>query len=312
MAFQHQSVLLEETVNMVFTVPQGIYVDCTMGAAGHSERLLQKLGAQGCLVCFDQDEAAVLNGREKFAADKRVAVVQRNFARLEETLQEMGLFPVDGIMFDLGVSSPQLDEAERGFSYMRDAPLDMRMDRRTDLTAEFMVNNWSVKDLTAVIREYGEEKWAARIANFIAEAREIKPIHTTGQLVEIIKKAIPAAARRDGPHPAKRTFQALRIAVNRELEVLASALDQSLNCMAAGGRIAVITFHSLEDRIVKNKFQSWLGKCTCPPSFPVCQCGAVSLIKLVNKKPIIPSKEEIESNPRSRSAKLRVAEKLKV
>jgi len=311
-AFQHQSVLLEETVNMVFTVPQGIYVDCTMGAAGHSERLLQKLGAQGCLVCFDQDEAAVLNGREKFAADKRVAVVQRNFARLEETLQEMGLFPVDGIMFDLGVSSPQLDEAERGFSYMRDAPLDMRMDRRTDLTAEFMVNNWSVKDLTAVIREYGEEKWAARIANFIAEAREIKPIHTTGQLVEIIKKAIPAAARRDGPHPAKRTFQALRIAVNRELEVLASALDQSLNCMAAGGRIAVITFHSLEDRIVKNKFQSWLGKCTCPPSFPVCQCGAVSLIKLVNKKPIIPSKEEIESNPRSRSAKLRVAEKLKV
>ena len=312
MAFQHQSVLLEETVNMVFTVPQGIYVDCTMGAAGHSERLLQKLGAQGCLVCFDQDEAAVLNGREKFAADKRVAVVQRNFARLEETLQEMGLFPVDGIMFDLGVSSPQLDEAERGFSYMRDAPLDMRMDRRTDLTAEFVVNNWSVKDLTAIIRDYGEEKWAARIANFIAEAREIKPIHTTGQLVEIIKRAIPAAARRDGPHPAKRTFQALRIAVNRELEVLASALDQSLNCMAAGGRIAVITFHSLEDRIVKNKFQSWLGKCTCPPSFPVCQCGAVSLIKLVNKKPIIPSKEEIESNPRSRSAKLRVAEKLKV
>jgi 16S rRNA (cytosine1402-N4)-methyltransferase len=311
-AFQHQSVLLEETVNMVFTVPQGIYVDCTMGAAGHSEFLLQKLGAQGCLVCFDQDEAAVLNGREKFAADKRVTIVQRNFARLEETLQEIGFFPVNGIMFDLGVSSPQLDEAERGFSYMQDAPLDMRMDRRTDLTAEFVVNNWSVKDLTAIIRDYGEEKWAARIANFIAEAREIKPIHTTGQLVEIIKRAIPAAARRDGPHPAKRTFQALRIAVNRELEVLASALDQSLNCLAAGGRIAVITFHSLEDRIVKNKFQSWLGKCTCPPSFPVCQCGAVSLIKLVNKKPIIPSKEEIESNPRSRSAKLRVAEKLKV
>jgi len=310
--FQHQSVLLQETVNLVFTVSQGIYVDCTMGAGGHSELLLQKLGSQSRLICFDQDEAAVQYGREKFAGDNRVVVIRKNFARLQETLEEMGLLPVAGIMFDLGVSSPQLDEAERGFSYMQDAPLDMRMDRTTDLTAEFIVNNWSVEDLAEIIKNYGEEKWAGRIAKFIDQARKTKPIHTTGQLVEIIKSAIPASARRDGPHPAKRTFQALRIAVNRELDVLADALDQSLNCLQAGGRIAVITFHSLEDRIVKDKFQSWLGKCKCPPSFPVCQCGVKPLIKLVNKKPITPSREEIEINPRARSAKLRVAEKLEV
>lgn len=310
--FEHKSVLLEETVDAVFTLPEGTYVDCTLGGGGHSELLLSRIGPQGRLICFDQDEVAVENALKKFAGDPRVTVFRQNFAEMEATLGEHKLSPVNGILFDLGVSSPQLDEAERGFSYMQDAPLDMRMDRRGILTAEEIVNNWSVEDLTAVIRDYGEENWASRIAKFIGEARISEPIQTTGELVEIIKKAIPAAARREGPHPAKRTFQAIRIAVNKELEVLEKALDQSLRCLNQGGRIAVITFHSLEDRIVKNKFQSWLGKCTCPPSFPVCRCGAKPLVKLVNRKPVVPSQEEERVNPRSRSAKLRVVQKLKV
>ncbi|MGI6450324.1 MAG: 16S rRNA (cytosine(1402)-N(4))-methyltransferase RsmH [Desulfitobacteriia bacterium] len=312
MAFEHQSVLLQETVNMVFTVPEGIYVDCTLGGGGHSQLLLTKLGSNGRLICFDQDEKAVQNAKFKFAGDTRVKIFQKNFVDLLATLTREKLLPVTGIMFDLGVSSPQLDEAERGFSYMQDAPLDMRMDQRALLTAQEIVNNWSIEDLTAVIRDYGEEKWALRIAQFIGEARLKEPIWTTGQLVEIIKKAIPAPARREGPHPAKRTFQALRIAVNRELEVLEKALDQALDSLGAGGRLAVITFHSLEDRIVKNKFQSWLGKCTCPPFFPVCQCGARARVRLINKKPIVPSAEEEQQNPRARSAKLRAAEKLQV
>jgi 16S rRNA (cytosine1402-N4)-methyltransferase len=311
-AFEHQSVLLQETVNMVFTVPEGIYVDCTLGGGGHSQLLLTKLGSNGRLICFDQDEKAVQNAKFKFAGDTRVKIFQKNFVDLLATLTREKLLPVTGIMFDLGVSSPQLDEAERGFSYMQDAPLDMRMDQRALLTAQEIVNNWSIEDLTAVIRDYGEEKWALRIAQFIGEARLKEPIWTTGQLVEIIKKAIPAPARREGPHPAKRTFQALRIAVNRELEVLEKALDQALDSLGAGGRLAVITFHSLEDRIVKNKFQSWLGKCTCPPFFPVCQCGARARVRLINKKPIVPSAEEEQQNPRARSAKLRAAEKLQV
>lgn len=312
MVFEHRSVLLQETVDSVFSAPDGVYVDCTLGGGGHSELLLQRLDSNGQLICFDQDEKAVENALVKFHGDKRVRIFQKNFVELEKTLKENNLPPAAGIMFDLGVSSPQLDEAERGFSYMQDALLDMRMDRRGELTAEQVVNSWSVEDLADLIRDYGEEKWASRIAKFIEEARAQEPIRTTGQMVDIIKKAIPAAARREGPHPAKRTFQALRIAVNRELEVLEKALDQSLDCLGAGGRIAVITFHSLEDRIVKNKFQSWLGKCTCPPSFPVCRCGAEPRIRLVNKKPLVPSRKEENHNPRSRSAKLRVAEKLQV
>lgn len=310
--FEHRSVLLNETVNLVFTVQDGVYVDCTLGGGGHSERLLQKIGPAGKLICFDQDEAAIRNAQTKFADDKRVRIFRRNFAELEDTLQENDLLPVNGIMFDLGVSSPQLDQAERGFSYKQDAPLDMRMDRRAGMTAETIVNHWSLEDLTHMIRDYGEEKWAVRIARFIVEARTKETIKTTGQMVDIIKKAVPAGARREGPHPAKRTFQALRIAVNKELEVLEAALDQSLNCLQAGGRIGVITFHSLEDRIVKNKFQSWMGKCTCPPAFPICKCGAKAMIRLVNRKPLVPSEEEEEENPRARSAKLRVAEKLEV
>ncbi|KUO60704.1 MAG: ribosomal RNA small subunit methyltransferase H [Gracilibacter sp. BRH_c7a] len=309
---EHKSVLLEETVDMVFTIPNGIYVDCTLGRGGHSALLLQKLDSVGHLVCFDQDKQAVDFAHRKFSREQRVTIIHKNFTELESTLKENNFWPVTGIMFDLGVSSPQLDEAERGFSYMNDAPLDMRMDRNSDLTAKHIVNNWSVEDITKVIRQYGEEKWASRIAKFIEQSRGNNPIETTGQLVEVIKNAVPAAARREGPHPAKRTFQALRIAVNRELETLEIALDQALNCLDYGGRIAVITFHSLEDRIVKNKFQSWLGKCTCPPGFPVCRCGAKPLVKLVTKKPQIPSEREEEDNPRSRSAKLRVAEKLQV
>lgn len=309
--FEHKSVLLKETIELVFTDPDGLYVDCTLGGGGHSEYLLNRLSSSGRLACFDQDEKAIVNAREKFKDDPRVMIFRNNFVEMEETLQDNGLFPVDGIMYDLGVSSPQLDEAERGFSYMQDAALDMRMDRRRSLTAEEIVNTWSVEDLTAVIRDYGEENWAVRIAKFIGEARSKERIQTTGQLVEIIKSAVPAAARREGPHPAKRTFQALRIAVNKELEVLEETLDQSLRCLKPGGKVAVITFHSLEDRIVKNKFQSWLGKCTCPPGLPVCCCGATPVAKLVNKKPILPSLEEENDNPRSRSAKLRAAEKIR-
>lgn len=309
---EHTSVLLEETVNMVFTIPDGIYVDCTLGRGGHSAYLLQKLGPLGHLVCFDQDQQAVEFAQRKFLGEQRVTIVHKNFMELESTLREINFLPVAGVMFDLGVSSPQLDEAERGFSYMQDAPLDMRMDRNSNLTAQDIVNNWSVEDITNVIRTYGEEKWATRIAKFIAQERTDNTIETTGELVEIIKKAVPAAARREGPHPAKRTFQALRIAVNRELETLEIALDQAFNCLDAGGRLAVITFHSLEDRIVKNKFQTWLGKCTCPPGFPVCICDSKPLAKIVTKKPQTPSSREEEENPRSRSAKLRVAEKLKV
>lgn len=312
MVFEHRSVLLQETVDLVFTIPDGVYVDCTLGGGGHSELLLQRINSQGRLICLDQDEKAVENAILKFSGDPRISIFQKNFVELEQVLRENQLVPVNGIMFDLGVSSPQLDEVERGFSYKYDAPLDMRMDRRTKLTAENVVNTWSIGDLTQIIRDYGEEKWACRIAKFIIEARAHEPLRTTGQLVEIIKNAIPAGARREGPHPAKRTFQALRIAVNRELEVLEKALSQSLNCLVDGGRLAIITFHSLEDRIVKRTFQSWLGKCTCPPGFPVCKCGAKSMIRLVNRKPLIPSREEEEHNPRSRSAKLRVIEKLQV
>jgi 16S rRNA (cytosine1402-N4)-methyltransferase len=310
--FEHKSVLLEETVDLVLTKTNGRYVDCTLGAGGHSAELLRRLGPEAELICLDQDEIAITNARSKFATDQRVKIYQQNFVNLESVLKVNGLLPVDGIMFDLGVSSPQLDEAARGFSYMQDAPLDMRMDRRVKLTAEIIVNSWEPEDLIRIIRDYGEEKWATRIVKFIVEARQKGPLKTTGQLVEIIKNAIPAAARREGPHPAKRTFQALRIAVNQELEVLEKALDQALICLSAGGRLAVITFHSLEDRIVKNKFQSWLGRCSCPPSFPICKCGAKPLIKLVSRKAIVPSKQEITQNPRARSAKLRVAEKLPV
>lgn len=310
MDFHHVTVLLEETVDSVVNNPSGRYVDCTLGGAGHSQRILAKLGNSGKLICFDQDEQAISHAHEVFGEDERVTLVNRNFEHLEATLKDLNLLPVDGIIFDLGVSSPQLDEAERGFSYMQDAPLDMRMDSASALNAREIVNSWSEEELARLIWDYGEEKWSKRIAQFIVQTRRVQPLETTGDLVQAIKAAVPAAVRRNGPHPAKRTFQAIRIVVNDELGVLDRVLDQALRCLDHGGRIGVITFHSLEDRIVKDRMRSWQGRCTCPPELPICRCNARMMAKLLTKKPILPSKEEVEQNPRSRSAKLRVAEKI--
>ncbi|MHB8073780.1 16S rRNA (cytosine(1402)-N(4))-methyltransferase RsmH [Desulfosporosinus fructosivorans] len=310
MDFHHVTVLLEETVNAVVLNPSGKYVDCTLGGAGHSKRVLTKLDTSGNLICFDQDELAIRHAEDIFGEDERVTLINRNFESLEETLKELELLPVNGILFDLGVSSPQLDEAERGFSYMQDAPLDMRMDPSSPLTAREIVNKWTEENLAQLIWKYGEEKWSKRIAQFIVQARQERELETTGDLVQAIKAAVPAAVRRSGPHPAKRTFQAIRIVVNDELGVLDRVLDQALSCLDHGGRIAVITFHSLEDRIVKDRMKSWLGRCTCPPELPICRCNPVTLAKVLTRKPILPSEEEVAQNPRSRSAKLRVAEKI--
>ena len=310
MDFHHVTVLLNETVDAVVTNPSGKYVDCTLGGAGHSQRVLTKLDTNGKLICFDQDALAIRHAKEIFGEDERITLVNRNFEDLEEALKALDLLPVDGILFDLGVSSPQLDEAERGFSYMQDAPLDMRMDPSSSLTAREIVNKWTEENLAQLIWKYGEEKWSKRIAQFIVQARKERALETTGDLVQAIKAAVPAAVRRSGPHPAKRTFQAIRIAVNDELGVLDRVLDQALRCLDHGGRIAVITFHSLEDRIVKDRMRSWLGRCTCPPELPICRCNAVTVAKVLTRKPILPSEQEVEQNPRSRSAKLRVAEKI--
>jgi len=304
--FHHVTVLLNETVNAVVSNLTGRYVDCTLGGAGHSQRILSKLGASGKLICFDQDRQAIQHAEEILGQDERVTLINRNFEALEVSLQELDLLPVDGIIFDLGVSSPQLDEAERGFSYMQDAPLDMRMDPSGSLNAREIVNTWSEEALAQLIWKYGEEKWSKRIAQFIVQARHERSLETTGDLVQAIKAAVPAAVRRSGPHPAKRTFQAIRIAVNDELGVF----DQAMRCLDHGGRMGVITFHSLEDRIVKERMRSWLGRCTCPPELPICRCEAKAIAKVLTRKPILPSEEEVEQNPRSRSAKLRVAEKI--
>ncbi|MDR3600652.1 MAG: 16S rRNA (cytosine(1402)-N(4))-methyltransferase RsmH [Desulfosporosinus sp.] len=310
MDFHHVTVLLDETVDAVVTNPSGNYVDCTLGGTGHSQRVLTKLNVNGKLICFDQDALAISHAQEIFGNDERITLINRNFEYLEETLKELDVLPVNGILFDLGVSSPQLDEAERGFSYMQDAPLDMRMDPSSSLTARELVNTWSEEKLAQVIWNYGEEKWSKRIAQFIVQIRNVRTLETTGDLVEVIKAAVPAAVRRSGPHPAKRTFQAIRIAVNDELGVLDRVLDQALRCLDHGGRIGVITFHSLEDRIVKDRMKSWLGRCTCPPELPICRCQAKTIAKVLTRKPILPSEAEVEQNPRSRSAKLRVAEKI--
>lgn len=310
MEFHHVTVLLKETIDSVVTNSSGKYVDCTLGGAGHSQRILSKLGTTGKLICFDQDRQAIQHAEEILGQDERVTLINRNFEALEVSLQELNLLPVNGIIFDLGVSSPQLDEAERGFSYMQDAPLDMRMDPTGTLNARDIVNTWSEAALAQLIWQYGEEKWSKRIAQFIVQARLVRPLETTGDLVKSIKAAVPVAVRRSGPHPAKRTFQAIRIAVNDELGALDRVLDQAMRCLDHGGRIGVITFHSLEDRIVKERMNSWLGRCTCPPELPICRCEAKTIAKVLTRKPILPSIEEVEQNPRSRSAKLRVAEKI--
>lgn len=309
--FQHVTVLLQEAVDGLAIKPDGIYVDCTLGGAGHSELIVSQLNESGRLIAFDQDDWAHDNARIKLAPYMdRVTLIKSNFRHLEQQLHSIGIFSVDGILFDLGVSSPQLDEGDRGFSYNHDAPLDMRMDQQGLLTAADIVNMWEEREISRIISDYGEEKFARAIAKRLVKVRAERPIETTGQLVELIKEAIPAAARRSGPHPAKRTFQALRIAVNDELGAEEDALQQAIRLVHAGGRVSVITFHSLEDRICKQAFAQHLPKCTCPPDFPLCICNHKGSLKLVNRKPIVPSEEELTANPRSRSAKLRVAEKL--
>lgn len=315
--FHHITVLKEEAVAGLNIKPDGIYVDCTLGGAGHSASIASMLNGEGKLIAFDQDDLALANAETRLADYKdRIQLVKTNFRYIEETLlncgvpQRDGIPQVDGVLFDLGVSSPQLDEADRGFSYNHDAPLDMRMDRTGELTAYEIVNRWSEQEIARILFEYGEEKFSRRIAKTIVQARAQQPIESTGQLAELVKAGIPAAARRTGGHPAKRSFQALRIAVNDELGAFEEALHKTIRCLAPGGRVSVITFHSLEDRICKQTFASYIEKCTCPPDFPMCVCGKTSTLKLINRKPTLPSDEELDSNPRARSAKLRIAEKL--
>ena len=309
MEFHHVPVLLNEVIEALAIRPNGIYADATMGGAGHSEAIVSRLG-EGRLIGFDQDEEAIAASRRRLApfADK-VTYVNENFKNVKNVLSELGVSGLDGALMDLGVSSHQLDEGERGFSYQADAPLDMRMDRRKSFSAYDVVNTYSAEQLEKIIRSYGEERWAKRIAEFIAEERKNGAVQTTGQLVEIIKKAVPKGARRDGPHPAKRTFQAIRIEVNGELALLEQAVKDFVQCLNPGGRLAVITFHSLEDRIVKNTFADLASGCTCPKEFPVCVCGGKPQGKIITRKPITAAEEELEQNPRARSAKLRVFEK---
>ncbi len=307
----HVPVLLEETLKLLALRADGIYVDCTLGGGGHTQAILGRLGPQGQVIGIEQDPAtldATRNKLNKFG--DQVRFIPGNFRYLKTYLNQLGISQVHGIIFDLGVSSFQLDNGERGFSYHQAAPLDMRMDPQSPLSAWEIVNQYSELELTRIIREFGEEKWARRIAHFIVEGRSRQPIDTTTELVEVIKAAIPAAARRTGPHPARRTFQALRIAVNDELGILPGALGQAIDCLKPGGRIVVISFHSLEDRVVKDTFRLAANPCTCPPDFPVCCCGKPVVLRIITRKPIQPSAAEIERNPRSRSARLRAAEKI--
>ena len=308
MEFHHISVLLNECIDNLNIRPDGIYVDGTMGGGGHSLEIAKRL-TTGRLFCIDQDPKAHEAAGKRLAEYKdRITVVRDNFGNIKSILDSLGIEKIDGMLLDIGVSSHQLDEAERGFSYQQDAPLDMRMNPDRPFSAYDVVNGYDEDELDRVIFTYGEERWARRIAQFIVKEREAKPIETTGELVDIIKKAVPKGARKDGPHPAKRTFQAIRIEVNGELEVLQRAIDDVAARLAVGGRLCIITFHSLEDRIVKEAFRKQENPCICPPQFPVCVCGKKPLGRVITRKPILPSKEELEENPRSRSAKLRVLE----
>ncbi len=310
MEFKHTSVLLQETVDGLKVKPDGIYVDGTLGGGGHSYEICRRLGAKGSIVGIDQDAAAIeAAGNRLKDFGEKVTIVRSNYCDMKSRLQELGIYKVDGIVLDLGVSSYQLDTAERGFSYREDAPLDMRMDTRQPMTARDIVNDYSQKELCRVIRDYGEDKFAANIAKHIVMARSKAPIETTGQLTEVIRAAIPMKCQKKSGHPAKRTFQAIRIELNRELEVLRDSLDDMIDLLNPGGRLCIITFHSLEDRIVKSAFRKNENPCTCPPDFPVCVCGKVSKGSIVTRKPILPSEEELEYNSRSKSAKLRIFER---
>lgn len=308
MEFHHVSVLLHECIEALHIKPDGIYVDGTMGGGGHSLEIAKRL-QNGRLICIDQDpNAHAAAGKRLAEYQDRITFVRDNFGNIGSILDTLGIEKIDGMLLDIGVSSHQLDEAARGFSYQQDAPLDMRMNPDKPFSAYDVVNGYDEDALDRVIFTYGEERWARRIAQFIVKEREQKPIETTGELVEIIKKAVPKGARKDGPHPAKRTFQAIRIEVNGELEVLQRAIDDAAARLSVGGRLCIITFHSLEDRIVKEAFRKQENPCICPPQFPVCVCGRRPLGRVITKKPILPGKEELEENPRSRSAKLRVLE----
>ena len=309
MNFHHVSVLLEECIENLNIKPDGIYVDGTMGGGGHSLEIAKRIET-GRLICIDQDPNAHEAASKRLEEHKhKITFVRDNFGNIKNILNELGIEKIDGMLLDIGVSSHQLDEAERGFSYQQDAPLDMRMNPDKPFSAYNVVNEYDEDELDRVIFAYGEERWARRIAQFIVKERENGPIETTGELVDIIKKAVPKGARKDGPHPAKRTFQAIRIEVNGELDVLQQAIDDVSERLNEGGRLCIITFHSLEDRIVKTGMAGFAKGCDCPSDFPVCVCGKTPDIKLISRKPILPTEQEITENPRARSAKLRVAEK---
>lgn len=310
MNYVHKSVLLHESVDALQIKPNGVYVDGTLGGGGHSEQIAMRLRG-GKLICIDQDERAIERASRRLEPYMdRITIVHGNFRELGEILDRLQVQRVDGMLFDLGVSSPQLDETERGFSYMHDAPLDMRMDETQSFTAREVINGWPEERLRRILFEYGEERYASRIASAIVRRREERPIETTTELSDLIRSAMPAAALREKQHPAKRSFQAIRIAVNDELNALSDMLGVAAERLATGGRLAVISFHSLEDRIVKNAIASREKGCTCPRDFPVCTCGFVQTLRSVTRKPIIASGEELEENPRARSAKLRVAERV--
>ena len=308
--FYHVSVLLEECIDGLNIKPDGIYVDGTLGGAGHSKRIAEKL-TTGRLIGIDRDPIALKAAGERLAPfGDRVTLVHSNFCRIAEVLEELGIEGVDGVLLDLGVSSPQLDDGDRGFSYMVDAPLDMRMDSGDVMTAQTIVNTWSYEELRRILFDYGEERYAPQIASAICRRRETKPIETTLELVDVIRSAMPAAALREKQHPAKRSFQAIRIAVNDELGAVRKVMEAAIPKLNPGGRLAIITFHSLEDRIVKNGMNDAAKGCTCPPNFPVCVCGKKPQVKIISRKPIVSGDEELERNPRARSAKLRICEKM--
>lgn len=310
MEFNHISVLLNETIEGLNIKPDGTYADGTLGGAGHSFQIASKLNGLGRLIGFDQDEDAIKASTERLKEFNNVTIVRSNYRNMKEELNNLGIARVDGILLDLGVSSYQLDTVSRGFSYKEEAPLDMRMDNRNEVTARDIVNNYSQGDLFRIIRDYGEDKFAANIAKHIVMNREIKPIETTTELAEIVKAAIPMKFRKQGGHPAKQTFQAIRIELNSELSVLKESLMDMIDLLNPGGRICIITFHSLEDRIVKNIFKEAEDPCTCPKNFPTCVCGKKSKGKVITRKPILPSEEELKLNSRSKSAKLRIFEKI--
>lgn len=311
MEFNHLSVLLNECIEGLAIKPNGTYVDGTLGGAGHAKHVCERLGESGHFIGIDQDTNALQVSTERLSSvAPKVSLVHSNFSHVREVLEELDIKGIDGMLIDLGVSSHQLDEPSRGFSYMHDAKLDMRMNQEASFSAYDVVNDYSEDELHQVIKSYGEEKWAKRIATFIVEKRQVAPIETTYELVDIIKSAIPAKARKEGPHPAKRTFQAIRIEVNKEIDIIRPTILDAVDKLKSGGRLCIITFHSLEDRIVKHTYKELEDPCTCAKHFPICVCGKIPTVKVITRKPILPSDEELEINPRARSAKLRIVEKL--